>query len=235
MYTLHRYASRDALVEASGRFIIPMLLDSFGEEKGPSIALSGGSSPKPVYEALSRSTLHWPDVQATLVDERWVDPGEAGSNADFIRETLLTGQATNLPFTPLKTRHATPAEGLLEAEDRLGRLPWPLDVAVLGMGPDGHTASWFPHAEGLAGALAEVGPRLAAVRAKPSAVTGPHLDRMTLTLGALMDARLLLMLINGPEKMATLEQAIASGPVEDLPVRALLHHEGAHVHILWCP
>ena len=109
-----------------------------------------------------------------------------------------------------------------EVAATLGARAEPFDAVVLGLGSDGHTASWFPHAQGLGQALSEKAGPVAAIRAAPSDVTGAHLDRLTLTLTALKNARLILMLISGQEKRAAFEAACGPGPVEDMPARAIL-------------
>ncbi len=202
------------------------------------LAVSGGSTPAALYRILADTELDWDRVTVVLVDERWVDPGQAGSNETFVHETLLQGRAAHAVFVGLKTAHAAPTDAAPErahavAEALAGA---PIDVAVLGLGADGHTASWFPHADGLEAALAADAPLVAAIRAAPSAVTGAHLDRLTLTLPALRDARQSIIMITGPEKRRAYEAALDElNAVADMPVRALLAATGATVSTRWAP
>lgn len=211
------------------------LADALLERGRASLAVSGGSTPKALYQALSSAPLDWSRVTVTLVDERWVEPGLAGSNETVVKTTLLQGRASAARFIGLKTGHATPEAGRDEAERRVSGAPRPFDVAILGLGTDGHTASWFPHAGGLEDAIAPDGPLTAAVQAHRSEVTGPFTERLTLTRAALSDARRLFMLIKGEDKRRAFETAQGPGRVEDMPVRALLRDETVRLETHWCP
>jgi 6-phosphogluconolactonase len=187
-----------------------------------SMAVSGGSTPQRLYQRLSRLQLDWSRVSVVLADERWVDPGIAGSNETFIRENLLQGEAATARFYGLKTADPSPRDAAQIVSRKLLNCPLPFDVVVLGMGNDGHTLSWFPDATGLEAALEPDGPLAAAITARPSAVTGPHTERLTLTRAALEQANLVALLIHGEQKRAVLEHARAPGPVSAMPIRALI-------------
>lgn len=205
------------------------------EERGrAAMALSGGSTPADLYEALSQCDLDWSRVTAALVDERWVAPGEEGSNESFIRSKLQQNKAADVHLLGLWSDARSPVEGLAAAEERYDAIKSPFDVVVLGMGPDGHAASWFPNAMGLEGALSISGPRLAPVRAKKSAVTGDHLDRLTLALGAVSEARFICLLMTGAEKRGVFEQALQDGPAEEMPVRAIIRAR-PDLSVCWAP
>lgn len=219
---IREFPSREAMAQALAETIAARLAHAAGARGAATMALSGGSTPAGLYEALSNRDLDWPRVTAALVDERWVPPGAEGSNETFIRATLQQNEAKDVRLIGMWSEAPSPAAGLAAAHARYDGAAAAFDVAVLGMGPDGHTASWFPHAQGLAQALDMAGPRLAAVKAAKSAVTGDHLDRMTLTLGAVSGAGFICLLMTGEEKRAVFERALEDGPVEDLPVRAIL-------------
>lgn len=198
--------------------------------------VSGGSSPRKVYEALARVELDWSRVTVALVDERWVDTDDQASNEAFIRNHLLQGFAAKASFVGMKTSAATVWDGLAECEARYASLSEQPDICLLGMGSDGHTASFFPHASGLEQALALPGlgiaPRCVAIEAIASEVTGEHTQRMTVSLSYLSTVRERVLLINGEAKRETLRLAEAVGERSAMPVRALLDWP---LDVYWSP
>jgi 6-phosphogluconolactonase len=193
-----------------------------------SLAVSGGSTPARFFKALSeRADVPWDKVTVTLVDERWVDEGSERSNGRLVQANLLQGRAAAATFVPLYRGGSEPdayAAGLAQRQ-----VPQPLDAAILGMGNDGHTASFFPGGDTLAEALTAEGP-VVAIRAP-----GAGEPRVTLTLAMLLASRALYLHIEGDEKVATLRAAEAEGPVEDMPVRAILRQNRTPLTIYWCP
>src|SRR5699024_5357624 len=117
------------------------------------LALSGGTTPKRFMQALSRRDLDWSNVTVTLVDERWVPPSHPRSNARLVDENLLHGKAAAARFVPRYMDAPTPENALPRITARIDALPLPPDVVVLGMGTNGHTASFFPGGDHLAEAL----------------------------------------------------------------------------------
>lgn len=192
--------------------------------QGPaSLALPGGDSPAPVFEALSGAALDWDRVTVLPSDERWVAPDHPRSNAGLIRRHLLRGPAAAATLLEFYTGDPVPEA----AEHKLMRLIrplQPLSVVLLGMGADGHVASLFPR-----------GPRLAlALSDEAEAVMGMQAPdgecRMSLTLPALRGARHRHLLVLGEDKRRVVEEAAGRDPM-DAPVAAVL--EGTTVH--WAP
>lgn len=199
-----------------------------------SLIVSGGSSPKPLYERLSKADLDWPNVTISLVDERWVDPGRPGSNEDFIREHLIQNKAVSANFFGLKTKHAKVKAGLKTAETRFRKVRRPFDVCVMGMGSDAHTASWFPNSKGLETALALDNQNiLCDVDATGAPVAGNHPHRITLTLRAVLDAHAVILFIPGEAKRSVFDAAPAK-PLSEAPVQALLR-AGRNLHVFASP
>jgi len=227
----HDFADGAELAEALALRVSEALEARVGEVNRASLAVSGGRTPALFLDALSRKVIPWDRVWVTLVDERWVPETSDRSNARLVRAHLLQNEAAAAHFVPLVNDAPTPQQGLAETEARLDLLPWPLAVCVLGMGDDGHTASFFPHAEGLDAALAPPpGARLAATAAEAAGE-----PRITLTLPVILDASLLAIHIEGETKRRILDTALGDGPVEDIPVRAVLRASPHPVQVFWCP
>jgi 6-phosphogluconolactonase len=201
-----------------------------------SLVVSGGSTPVPLFQALSRENISWRKVIVTLADERWVDPADHDSNENLVRRHLLRNRAAAAKFIGLKTEDATARQGEINCEKRLLAIPRPFDVLVLGMGDDGHTASLFPGAAELAGATDLDSGRLCMAM---SPLTASH-DRMTMTLPALLDANKIILLLTGRKKLKIFEKALAAEPLSldvlsEMPIRHVLARAKSPVAVCWAP
>src|SRR5271155_2624974 len=182
------------------------------------LVVSGGKSPARFFDRLSDVPLDWTRVAVTLADERRVADDSPRSNARLVRERLLRNRAAAASFTPLADVRLPEDQELAAASARIAHLPMPADVVILGMGDDGHTASWFPGAEGLAEAMDPAARQLVAPIVAPDA---PE-PRLTLTGRVILRARAIALEIQGEAKLATFAAALAPGPEEAMPVRAVL-------------
>lgn len=195
------------------------------------LAVSGGSTPKRFFQKLSEKDIDWAGVTVTLVDERWVDENSERSNAALVKANLLTGKASAANFFPLYTGDETPVAGLKTLEDQFSALGVPITAAILGMGGDGHTASFFPEGDKLSAALDLDSQNTFIEMHAP----GAGESRITFTLPALLKADFLALHIEGEEKQQVLATALSDGPVEDMPIRAVLRQSEKELTIFWCP
>ena len=211
------FESRGSLSSALATDVANALQQHVRTKGSSCLAVSGGSTPKLFFETLSRFDVPWSRITVTLVDERQVPETNPRSNAKLVRENLLQNSAAGAEFVPLFENPGA---------ENIGTL----DVVVLGMGSDGHTASFFPGGDNLSEALnPKTGKRI--VEMSAPAADEP---RITFTLPALLDASLLCLHIEGQEKRNVLNQALTEGPVEAMPVRAVLRSKKP-LTLYWCP
>ena len=224
--------SRDELARALAADIAQRLADAVATRGQASMVATGGSTPGPVYDALSRTAAPWDRVAVTLSDERWVSPDDPASNERLLRGRLLRDLAAEARLIPLKTPSTSPAEAAAEVDRTLNALARPFDVTLLGMGADGHVASLFPHAPELAAALDDDAPLVCAVRRADAAGAA---ERLSLTRRALLDSRAIMVLIEGAEKLAIYRRARAGEDIEAMPIRMVLQQRRAPVQVWWAP
>jgi 6-phosphogluconolactonase len=166
-----------------------------------------------------------------LADERWVGPSDSDSNERLVREALLHDSAAAAHFSGLKNAAPTPALGAASAWETFAHVPQPFDVTVLGMGEDGHTASLFPGSPNLKNALDASAAGGCIDMVSPSAPA----PRLSLNLSALLHSRRVLILILGHAKWRTYLAATNSGPVAEMPIRAILRQQRVPVEVVWAP
>ena len=217
---LKSYPDRAALMAGLSAVIAHEL--AAGLRHGPAtLSVPGGTTPGPVFDALSVADLDWARVFVLLNDERWVGEDSPRSNTRLLRERLLQRKAAAATLLPLYA----PAP---QTEDKLDELAQgiaphlPVTVLLLGMGNDMHTASLFPGADHLLQALSPDAPVLMALRADAAGE-----PRITLSARVLQAAQHIHILITGPEKRQALDRA-QSLPPELAPIRTVLDQATVH-------
>jgi 6-phosphogluconolactonase len=225
------YPDRQTLANTLAQHIGTALNQRISSQSCASLAVSGGSTPQPLFQRLANLSINWPQVVVTLVDERWVDTLSPDSNEGFVRKYLMQHHAQAACFEGLKTAADQAEEGRAACEARLQGIPLPFTVVLLGMGNDGHTASLFPCAPELAQATAMNSGKLC-MALRPQ--TAPY-QRMSLTLPAILNAQEIILHITGEEKKAVLAKALTEGPPEEMPIRFILHQKKVPVTIYWAP
>jgi len=228
---VHEYGTREQLAEALAAGVAAVLAGGIAERGSAVLAVSGGSTPALFLARLSEADIAWENVTVTLIDERIVPPDHERSNFGMVKRTLMQNRAAAATLVPLVGGEiGAPEVEAREAEDRIAGLG-PFDAAILGMGADGHTASFFPGGDRLAQAL-DLGTEDSVIAMK---APGAGEQRLTLTLRRILDAHFLALHIEGEEKKSVFNKALGNGPVEDMPVRAVLREADERLELFWAP
>ena len=220
------YPDRAAQAEALASEVAESLGRVLANKGRAVLCVPGGTTPAKFFSALAQKPLDWEAVIVILGDERWVPPDHERSNARLLRETLLIGEAAAARLLPFYRDADTPEDGLAATAAELRAKLLPIDVLVLGMGEDMHTASLFPGADRLAEALDPEGAALIL----PMRAPGAPEPRITLTLPALLTANETHLLIAGAGKLKALEGARKAGPEAEAPIRAILNRASPRIH-----
>ncbi|MDP1599178.1 6-phosphogluconolactonase [Phenylobacterium sp.] len=223
---LETFANPAHLAQAAAAAVQAALSAAIAERGAAVLVATGGRSPAPVYDLLAQAPIDWGSVTVTLSDDRFVAPTSPDSNERLVRDRLLVAKAASARFTPLSFDVANVREAALRAEPEVKALA-PYDVMLLGMGEDGHVASLIPGSPVMDEGINPAGERFCL--GVPAGVGSPPVARVTMTMPALLQARLTLVLISGETK----REIIESGG--GLPVHALLEQAKAPVRVLWTP
>jgi 6-phosphogluconolactonase len=229
----HRFNDGAQLAQGLAASVAGDLARGIAERGQALLAVSGGKTPLRFLQALAQQALDWSKVTVTLVDERWVPPTDPRSNEAFVRANLLQGAAAAAQFVPLyQTGAATPEDGAHLVTARMALLDLPFDALVLGMGEDGHTASFFLGGDH----LAEATDPKADVVVLPMRAPGAGEPRITLTLPVILDSRAIYLHIEGERKREVLETArFVAATNRSFPVSAVLRNARAPIEVYWCP
>jgi len=217
--SFYQFDKKEKLYEELTNTIVCKLEKAIEEDGLALIAVSGGSTPKPLFERLSHMTLPWEKIYITLVDERWVENTNEDSNEKLVKDFLIQNKAIHTNFIPLKLDTETPFESIKNCAKQFETLKQNIDVVILGMGNDAHTASFFPKDENLHNALTTKN-----ICAATIPTDAPH-QRMTFSLSYLLKAKDIFLHIEGKNKLDVYQKASHEGKIEDMPIRAFLFNE----------
>jgi 6-phosphogluconolactonase len=228
---LTEFESREAASEAASRLIVQALKADLAASGAASLMVSGGGTPKRLFGLLSHADLDWPRVTVGLVDDRWVAPDHPDSNEKLVRTLLLQDKAARANFLPMKTKDARPFEAEMNRNAAYAPHCCAASFVLLGMGEDGHTASWFAGMDGLADV---VSPEQQRCVAAVEALQAIQPLRMTLTGSAVYAAKQGLLLVFGEEKRSMLLVAPEADPMT-CPVRFAIDGLGRKLSVYWAP
>jgi 6-phosphogluconolactonase len=218
------YISTEVAAQALAENLASILREAISIRGKALLAVSGGRTPKHVFDRLCQMDLDWSNVTITLTDERWVPPEHPESNERLVYSHLLKNSAADATFIPLFGGEHSAVTGQSACESRLKKLKLPFDVVYLGMGDDGHFASLFPNDAAL-----DFRENLC-VSVPP---TETRLSRMSLTLPAILNTRQIFLLFSGTNKYDKYLAAQKKGSYKDVPIRLILLQKEIPVNVMY--
>lgn len=221
----HEHSGMQPCIDALSASIAASLRSRLQTAAVCTLAVSGGRSPIPLFERLAQADLDWSRIRLRLVDERHVAPEHTDSNEGLVRRHLLAGPAASADFRGLYLAGASIGQAVQAANEDAR----PIDLALLGMGDDGHMASLFPGAPQLKAALAPD----AACYLHVSPPKAPH-ERISLSLAGLLACRQLILYIAGAHKRDVLLSA-RQRVDSRLPISHLAAEPGVPLDVHWHP
>ena len=220
MIDWHEYENFEGLNSSLAATMAAQLQEKIKQSGEAVLAVSGGNTPKQLFHCLSQLDINWSCVTIVLVDERWVATEQSTSNEYLVREYLLQHFAQAARFIGLKNQYPTAQLGQSMCNEQLAGIEH-IDVLLLGMGDDGHTASIFPCLdEAHLNSLLDIQNPRKAMAVTPA--TAPH-ERMTLTASFLLKSQHRYLLIKGEHKKHVYQQAMHNDQVSSMPIRLFMH------------
>jgi 6-phosphogluconolactonase len=229
MFEQNNFDTREQLDLALADKISGILQQAISQKGKASIAVSGGSTPKGFFKVLSNKDIDWDKVTITLADERWVDINSDDSNTRLVHENLLQNKAAAAKFFHLKQGEDLCDETLADLNIAANSTLLPLDVLILGMGEDGHTASLFPCSAQIKQAL-DINNDNALMKVEPT--TAPH-QRITFSFASLSQSKNTFLHLCGDNKKQVLAKALNGDDVFDMPIRKFLQADNTDTQVYW--
>ena len=228
MHTRINYFHNDQdLIVQLGNRILHALYKGIEKKGHASLVVSGGSTPKALFNHLSQQKFPWEKVKIILADDRCVDVHQENSNYYFLKKHLFQNLAIDAKFIPLYCDEDNAEQAAANASKRIQKLK-KYDFVILGMGTDGHTASLFPQAENLALALSEESPDIVAI----DPVTN-NMMRVTQSLRRLLFAKNVVFHLIGPEKNSILQKVLEDKDKSLYPASHVIHQDKVPVEIFY--
>jgi 6-phosphogluconolactonase len=229
MNNFNKFNSSEELTQNLAQNIASILQDAIEKDGKATLLVSGGNTPKLFFQKLSNIDITWKKVTIGLVDERWVDTNLKDSNEFLVRENLLINYASKANFVGLYKKETN----LIVAEKVCSKLYEKefdkIDLLILGMGTDGHTASLFPNNEKLSEAYDLVNPNFC-ISIEPENV--PY-TRMSLTLKKILDAKNIILHIEGDEKLEVYNRALKSSDIYKYPISAVIKEARKDIEVYY--
>jgi len=186
------------------------------------LVVSGGRSPIALFEQLNQSDIAWDNVIISLVDDRWVSADHSDSNENLVKQHLLINKAAAARFIGLVAAGDSAFENIDASIAAITDIKQ-IDVMILGMGEDGHTASIFPCCEQVNDAM-NTDNQQRLIATQPT--TAPY-QRVSFTLNEILAAKQVYLPLSGNNKIRVFEQAQQLEDLATMPISAVIKQHSA--------
>jgi 6-phosphogluconolactonase len=224
----HFFLEQKELIDTLSSKIIDNLQEAILKKGSASLLVSGGSTPKPLFEKLSSFNIPWEKIKVALCDERWIDKNHKDSNEKLVRDSLLVNFAEKATFISMYQEYIDIEDAQDVCSNIYEKELFPFDVLILGMGNDGHTASLFPNNIKLKEALETT--KGFCICMKPD--TAPY-ERMSLTKTAILSATNIYLHFEGVEKQDVYKKVLEGASSNDMPVSAILNQDKKKIEVYY--
>jgi len=225
----HQFERSELLSEALSSEIAKNLSEAIATRGKASLIVSGGSTPKPLFEKLRTFDIEWEKVRVSLCDERWVAPTHEDSNEKLVRTHLLADKAAKAEFVSMYVAGKEASDAALTCKEQIQEHLLPFTVMILGMGGDAHTASLFPNNAKLDEGF-DLNSDALCIAIEPS--SAPHM-RMSLTRAAILSSEHLYLHFEGESKQHVFQEAMGGDDMHAMPIRSILHQDKKDVEVYY--
>lgn len=226
---VHDFESSDTLTEALSSAIAKNLSEAIQTKGQASLIVSGGSTPKALFEKLRTFDIAWERVRVSLCDERWVAPTHEDSNEKLVRTHLLVDKAAKAEFVSMYVEGKKAEDAELTCKKHIEANLLPFTVMILGMGGDAHTASLFPHNVKLDDGF-DLSSEAFCIAIEPS--DAPHM-RMSLTRAAILSSEHLYLHFESESKQKVFQEAMRGDDMHAMPIRSILHQDKKDLEVYY--
>ncbi len=223
----NNFLSSQDLIENFAKEITTKLENAINKKGYGVLFVSGGNTPKPLFEYLSNCNIDWSKIKIGLVDERWVNEKHQDSNAKLVKDNLLQNSAKFASFIPMYQDGKSVNESIEIFIKYIKDNYITCDVLILGMGDDAHTASLFPKNEKIKEALST---KKYCISLTPE--HAPH-TRLSLTLHGILQAENIYLHIQGKNKKEVYDKALIAEDYTVSPISAVLQNKSKDIKVYY--
>jgi 6-phosphogluconolactonase len=229
MNNFYKFLDNDELLEQFSQKIVDILENEISKKGSATLLVSGGNTPKALFDKLSNINISWDKVKVGLCDERWINTKEKDSNENLVKTHLIKNYAKEAKFISMYLENISIQEAQKKCTQIYKEELYPFDIVILGMGEDGHTASLFPNNIKLEEAFDLNSDGLCIFMTPCSA---PY-DRMSLNLKAILSARNIFLHIEGKKKLKVYNEALENNDRFNTPIISVLKQEMKDIEVFY--